>query len=117
MDTYTRQSTLLKALAHPVRLQIAELLSQREACVCHMEAMLHLRQAYISQQLMVLRKAGLLRERRDGTYIFYRLADAKVVQLLTEVRRSVGARAPVAIAPFLEECSCPRCEAVAEKAR
>lgn len=114
MDTYTRQSTLLKALAHPVRLQIAEILSQREACVCHLEAMLGLRQAYISQQLMVLRKAGMLRERRDGTFIFYHLADAKVVQLLTAVRRSVGVRRPTRIAPFLEECSCPRCEAAAE---
>jgi ArsR family transcriptional regulator len=114
MKSSARQAALLKALAHPVRVQIAHILSQQEACVCHLEAMLHMRQAYISQQLMVLRKAGLLRERRDGTFIFYRLRDPKVGRLLAEVRRTVGDPEPVPGRDTMAGCGCPRCEAAAE---
>ncbi|MEW6406696.1 MAG: permease [Chloroflexota bacterium] len=45
-------------LMHPARLGILDLLREGEACVCHMEAVFGYRQAYISQQLMVLRDAG-----------------------------------------------------------
>ncbi|MEW6568617.1 MAG: metalloregulator ArsR/SmtB family transcription factor [Chloroflexota bacterium] len=109
MDIYTRQAALLKALAHPVRLKIAEILSQREACVCHLQAVLGLRQAYISQQLMVLRRAGWLSERRQGTYVFYRLADARAMRLLAAVRLSRGARARRRPPRRLAECGCPHC--------
>jgi ArsR family transcriptional regulator len=63
MDAYEYQAALLKALAHPVRLQILDILRDGEQCVCHIEAVLGLRQAYILQQLMLLRKAGLLADR------------------------------------------------------
>lgn len=100
MGPYATEAALLKALAHPVRLQIAHILSQREACVCHLEEMLHLRQPYISQQMMVLREAGLLQERRAGTFIYYHLADAKAARVLASICRTVGACA-------LEPASCP----------
>jgi DNA-binding transcriptional ArsR family regulator len=57
---YTDAAVRFKALAHPVRLQILDMLRSGEVCVCHMEAVLGKRQAYISQQLMVLRDAGLV---------------------------------------------------------
>jgi DNA-binding transcriptional ArsR family regulator len=51
---YTDATVRFKALAHPVRLQILDMLRSGEVCVCHMETALGKRQAYISQQLMVL---------------------------------------------------------------
>ena len=60
MDAYEIQSDLLKALSHSTRLAILDILRDGEQCVCHMEATLNLRQAYISQQLMILKQAGLL---------------------------------------------------------
>ena len=59
MAPYKNAALRLKALAHPVRLQILDMLrADDEVCVCHMEAAFGKRQAYISQQLMVLREAG-----------------------------------------------------------
>ena len=58
---YDEATIRLKAMAHPVRLQILDMLrGGDEVCVCHMEAALRRRQAYISQQLMVLRDANLV---------------------------------------------------------
>ena len=111
MSTYVQTAEFLKALAHPARLQIAELLRHREACVCHLEAYLGYRQPYISQQIMVLRKAGLLTVRRDGTFVFYRIADPRVVEILDilvperAVERSPAHRRRV-------HCSCPECTSV-----
>jgi len=110
MSTYVQTAEFLKALAHPARLQIAEILREREACVCHLEAHLGYRQPYISQQIMVMRKAGLLAERRDGTYVFYRIADPRVGSLLdTLVPGGSEKKARRAAA-----CSCPDCAPVAE---
>ena len=86
MDAYEYQAALLKALAHPVRLQILDLLRDGEQCVCHIEAVLGLRQAYISQQLMLLRKAGLLADRKDGLRVYYRIADRTVLRGLDQTR-------------------------------
>ena len=52
-------ASLFKTLGHPQRLAILRLLESQELCVCEIEAALDLRQAYISQQLTLLREAGL----------------------------------------------------------
>ena len=67
MDALDDLAALFKVLMHPTRLAILGILRQGEECVCHMEATLGLRQAYISQQLSVLREAGLVSVRRDGS--------------------------------------------------
>jgi ArsR family transcriptional regulator len=72
MDGYERVAEVLKALGHPVRLQLIEVLwEEGEVCVCHLVHVLGLRQAYISQQLARLREAGLIQNRRDGLNVFY----------------------------------------------
>ncbi len=68
---YENEAQVFYALAHPVRLEILELLRGGEACVCHIQAMLGQRQAYISQHLNVLRKAGLVSSRKDGQRVYY----------------------------------------------
>ncbi|MBN2472620.1 MAG: helix-turn-helix transcriptional regulator [Anaerolineae bacterium] len=94
----------LKALAHPVRLQILALLRAGETCVCHMEAALGKRQAYISQQLMILRDAGIIDSRKDGRQVFYWIVDDHARDLLDVL---LGP-APK-INPILSACPCPRC--------
>ncbi len=75
-------TTLFKALAHPKRMAILEQLQQGEQCVCEIEEALDLRQAYVSQQLAVLREAGLVCFRRDGWNVLYRIARPEVYTLL-----------------------------------
>jgi len=70
---YKKRAKLFKALAHPVRLQILARLSQGPICVCDMMPHLNQRQAYISQQLSVLRKTRLVRAERIGKRIRYEL--------------------------------------------
>lgn len=67
---------LLKVLADPTRLQIAGFLAQRELCVCDLEALLGASQSMTSHHLGVLRRAGLVLQRRDGRdsrWVYYRL--------------------------------------------
>ncbi len=65
---------IFKALSDETRLRILIILSRRELCVCEIERALSLSQAKVSRHLTVLRNAGLLLDRREGTWIYYRLA-------------------------------------------
>jgi ArsR family transcriptional regulator len=101
-------STLFQILSVPPRLDILLAIGEREACVCHLEAALGYRQAYISQHLMALREASLLETRRDGRFIYYRLADRHILELLTLVGEMLGK--PVVVLPIkLFSCECPNC--------
>lgn len=115
MDAHDRQAELLKALAHPVRLQILDILRGGEQCVCHLEAVLGLRQAYVSQQLMTLRKAGLVADRKDGLRVYYRVTDRAILRVLDQAQ-TVLERQGVTF-PLPESapqgCSCPSCSSVA----
>ncbi|MEK7328155.1 MAG: metalloregulator ArsR/SmtB family transcription factor, partial [Chloroflexota bacterium] len=82
MNNYEPEAKLFKVLMHPVRLAILNVLRDGEACVCHLEAALGYRQAYISQQLMVLREAGLVEDRREGWNIYYRVAKPEVFAVI-----------------------------------
>ncbi len=105
MTSYDNLAVRFKALAHPVRLQILDMLRSGEACVCHMETALNKRQAYISQQLMVLRDAGLVDARKDGLQVFYCLADDLTTALLDAIFGSIEEARPTR----LEGCPCPHC--------
>jgi ArsR family transcriptional regulator len=82
---------LLKALADPTRLRIVGLLAQRELCVCDLERLLGVSQSMTSHHLGVLRRAGLLvqrREDRDARWVYYRLnpeTTAAVVEQLASL--------------------------------
>jgi len=113
--TYEAQAKLFKALAHPTRLRILEILGKDESCVCHLTTVLGLRQPYVSQQLMALRKAGLVLARKDGVMVYYRLAHpgiARLIELERNVLQSVTGRrlvfAPVPRPP-VDGCPCPKC--------
>lgn len=68
---------LFRALSNETRLRIMVLLSKKELCVCQLEWALGLTQAKISRHLTVLKNAGLIKDRREGLWIFYSLSKAK----------------------------------------
>jgi DNA-binding transcriptional ArsR family regulator len=84
--SFEAEARLLALLAHPIRLQIVELLRHGEVCVCDMQAALNQRQAYVSQHLMALREAGLVTCRKDGLRVYYRLGDPRILRVLDQVR-------------------------------
>lgn len=114
---YQSEAQLFQALAHPVRLRILDILARQEACVCHLTAALGQRQPYVSQQLAALRQAGLVTDRRDGTLIYYRIADDQLAELLDRSRMLVQSLCdqPLTFPPVpetaLDNCPCPRCQA------
>jgi ArsR family transcriptional regulator len=109
------QSRLLRIVAHPVRLQILSIVARQEACVCHLEAVLHRPQPYVSKQLAVLRDAGLVADRRDGTLIYYRAADDHLAAWLIMGRALLrdDAGNPIPDPPpapvVVDSCPCPWC--------
>jgi DNA-binding transcriptional ArsR family regulator len=114
MDFFEEQAALYKALSHPTRLAILEILREGEECVCHMEAALGLRQAYISQQLMVLRDIGLVENRRDGWNNFYYVVKPEIYAVLDDAAGVYGKSRTAKDKPFRlmhkpADCSCPKC--------
>lgn len=87
--TLEKAADALRALGHPDRLRIVQSLAAREACVCELVDELGLRQPAISQHLSVLKRAGLVRSRRDGSFVRYRLAGQLPARLLAAVGISV----------------------------
>lgn len=85
---FALHADLLKALAHPRRLEIINLLRDQELCVSDIYEMLDLPQANISQHLMLLRDAGIVVTKREGKQIIYKLTNPKIIKasdLLREV--------------------------------
>ncbi len=103
---------LLALSGQPARIQILLVIGAQEACVCHLEAVLGMRQASISQHLMVLRKAGLVNTHRIGRNIFYQLCRSEVVDVLKQAAQIAGigpeALSPLALRP-ISGCPCPQC--------
>ena len=71
-----------KALGHPARLFIMQTLAEGERCVCELQEMVDLDVSTVSKHLSVLKTAGLLVDRRDGTKVFYSLCCPDVRTLL-----------------------------------
>ncbi|MDO8539682.1 MAG: metalloregulator ArsR/SmtB family transcription factor [Opitutaceae bacterium] len=84
---FAQFALVAKAVAHPLRLELLEQLAQGERNVDVLADRTGTSVANASQHLQHMRRAGLLATRRDGKFIFYRLADGAVVELLTVLRR------------------------------
>jgi ArsR family transcriptional regulator len=115
MNNYQSQTQTYKVLMHPTRLAILDMLRDGEQCVCHMEAVLGLRQAHISQHLMVLRDAGLVTDRRDGWNIFYRVIKPEIYLVIDAMNHFSSEPGGNPFAAKLEAnrraCPCPKCNA------
>jgi len=85
-------SELLKSISHPKRLEIINLLREQELSVSEIQIMLDLPQANLSQHLMILREAGVVKVRREGKQVFYKIADYKFVKASDLMREILVAR-------------------------
>jgi ArsR family transcriptional regulator len=79
---YRWQARVAKALAHPTRIAILEMLRRGEVCVCEMSPELGASQANVSQHLAVLRDSNLVVARREGMRMMYRVTDERVFRVL-----------------------------------
>lgn len=77
-------SKFLKAMADPTRFKILWSLNEHEMCVCDLSSVLGMTKSAISHQLATLRKANLVKYRRDGKVVYYSIADDHVHHLLDE---------------------------------
>jgi ArsR family transcriptional regulator len=107
---YRQAAQFYSLFSHPARLQILDELRRDEACVCHLQTVLGRPQAYVSQQLRVLREAGVVTDRKDGLLVYYRLDDQRVERLLEEV---LG---PIEGLMRLADCPCPKCTPEVDRA-
>lgn len=109
----TQISELFQSISPLPRVQILLALGEGEACVCHLETALGLRQAYLSQHLMALRQAGVVVSRREGRNVFYRLANSDVLRLIQQAGRLLGfadgALQGTRATQTLSDCPCPHC--------
>lgn len=88
MDIYDENSELLKALAHPVRLRIAEgLVLGRECNVGKMVDRLALPQSTVSQHLGILKRCGIIAARRDGVRVCYSLSDERIKSIVLALKK------------------------------
>lgn len=107
ISTFDQVSELFHILSHPDRLKILMAIGMEETCVCHLEAMLGLKQAALSQHLMLLRKAGLVVDRRAGRFIHYQLQQPDLLEIIRRMAHLQGV-----IIPELSSssaCGCPNC--------
>lgn len=79
-EVFHLHADLLKALAHPKRLEIIHLLRDQTLTVTQIQEMLDLPQANLSQHLTVLRQSGIVTHRKIGKQIYYRLAHKNIVK-------------------------------------
>jgi DNA-binding transcriptional ArsR family regulator len=86
------KANLFRVLGHPARVRILELLREDERSVGALQAELGLDSSGTSQHLAALRRIGLVTSRRNGTTVYYRVADDDVFDLLAAGRVIIGRR-------------------------
>jgi len=105
--------SIFSVMGNPFRIRLLLVIRNGEACVCHLEAMLKKRQAFISQHLMALREAGLLETRREGKFVYYRLARPEIIHLIEDAASLAGMDPAGMLAQsepaVMEKCICPIC--------
>jgi ArsR family transcriptional regulator len=85
-----KEAAIARSLSDPTRLRILHLFSKRrELCVCEIQAAIHESQPLTSHHLRELRKAGLVKSRRSGTWVYYSLASDKLTMML-KILRELG---------------------------
>ena len=113
MNIYQERANLLKLMAHPMRLEILAIVRWSDECVCHLSAALKKPQPYVSQQLAVLRKEGLIADHKEGTNVFYGLASGRAADLVAAILGAISEE-DLTLAGnghrHVVGCYCPKCE-------
>ncbi len=97
-------SEVFALLGQPARLHIVLAIGTDKVCVCQLEKILGSRQAYISQQMMLLREAGLVDTERVGRHIFYFVPDKRWLDLIQQAAMIQNLELPKFELPAIEDC-------------
>ena len=85
---YEVKAEFFKTLGHPARIRVLEVLRDGDRAVHELIPLVGIEPSHLSQQLAVLRRAGVLRSRRDGAQVVYTVVDPQIFQLL-EVAKAI----------------------------
>jgi len=83
---YALHAEVCKAIAHPHRMKVLDLLRGGERCVCELAPEVGIAESNLSQHLAILRRAGLVDTRREGHSVFYRVRDPRIFQVIDAMR-------------------------------
>jgi ArsR family transcriptional regulator len=83
---YEVKAEFFKTLAHPARIRVLEVLSDGERPVNELLPLVGIEPSHLSQQLAVLRRAGIVRSRREGSSVLYEVVDKRLFTLLDEAK-------------------------------
>jgi DNA-binding transcriptional ArsR family regulator len=97
-DAYKDKANIIKALGHPSRLAMVDYLVAGERCVCELQALVGSDISTVSKHLTILKNAGLVCDRRQGQWIYYRLRTPCLIGFLNCVE-----------AVMKEPCECCDC--------
>ena len=81
------KAELFKALAHPARIRVLELLTDGERTVGEMQPLVGIESSHLSQQLAVLRRARLVTTRKEGAAVVYSIRDPRLAELLAVAKQ------------------------------
>jgi DNA-binding transcriptional ArsR family regulator len=84
---YQLKAEFFKTLGHPARIRILELLAERDHSVGELQAAIGLEASHTSQQLAILRRAGVVTARKHGNSVIYSMASPDMADLLAIARR------------------------------
>lgn len=85
---YQVKADFFKTLAHPARIRVLELLRDGERSVGDLIPQVGLEASHLSQQLGILRRANILKSRKEGSTVFYSVTDTRIFELL-EVAKAI----------------------------
>ena len=84
-ETIENNAAVLKSLADPTRLKIIYILKNGELCVCQILEAIDKSQSTISHHLNMMKKEGVLSARKQGKWIYYKLANENIIDSLEEI--------------------------------
>lgn len=87
---YQAKAELFRILGHPARIRVLELLAERDHAVHELLEAIEIEPSNLSQQLAVIRRAGLVSQRREGGEVVYAISVPEVAELLAAGRRVLG---------------------------
>ena len=82
-------SSVFKALGHPSRVYIVEKLKEAEHCVCELSELIGVDMSTVSRHLSILKKAGIVTDRKEGTTVYYSLVCDCLTQMLSGVENII----------------------------
>lgn len=87
------KAEVLKAMAHPSRLYMLEVLSKGERCVCELNELVEADPSTISKHLTILKQVGLVSDRKEGLKVYYRLEVPCVLDFMKCITKVISSRA------------------------